>query len=80
MIAPCSNDYYPNTIVARGEWTHLVWRYNVSTLTMSVAVNGVIQSEGNHSPFLGVAPVLVGTLRPNPTPFFYNGSIDEVRR
>ena len=74
-LTPHSNDFASTLLVPPGQWSHLVFRYNITNSTMSIALNGVLQSQGSHAPFLGATTLLLGRSLTG----YYGGLLDEVQ-
>ena len=58
-----------------GQWSHVVWRYNQLSQTMTIFVNGVGIQDYNHPGFQGQDTLFIG-LWPS---YYYSGSIDELQ-
>ena len=70
-----SNDFATSLKPNVGEWSHVVFRYDFNNQSMSVALNGVIQTDPiKHSSFNGTTNVLIGRTNLG----YFTGGIDEV--
>ena len=70
-----SNDEQYNSLAPLGQWSHVVWRYNYTSLTMTISYNGAEVSSYPHTAFLGQDAVYIGYWLGS----YFNVSMDEVR-